>query len=93
MREPDWLLETTKELAKAIHRDNYPDVPQWEVFNDLPGVISQIDNMVCGMERKKPVQAPLSYRDILRIYNEVGPEDGVPYRFAGAIEAITKEQA
>ncbi len=92
VREPDWLLETTKELAKAIHRDNYPDVPQWEVFNDLPGVISQIDNMVCGMERKKPVQAPLSYRDILRIYNEVGPEDGVPYRFAGAIEAITKEQ-
>lgn len=37
-------------------------------------------------------QEPLSYRDILRIYNEVGPEDGVPYRFAGAIEAITKEQ-
>ena len=40
-----------------------------------------------------PVRDPLSYRDILRIYNEVGPEDGVPYRFAGAIEAITKEQA
>jgi hypothetical protein len=40
-----------------------------------------------------PVREPLSYRDILRIYNEVGPEDGVPYRFAGAIEAITKEQA
>ena len=39
------------------------------------------------------VREPLSYRDILRIYNEVGPEDGVPYRFAGAIEAITKEQA
>ncbi len=38
-----------------------------------------------------PVREPLSYRDILRIYNEVGPEDGVPYRFAGAIEAITKE--
>ncbi len=37
------------------------------------------------------VREPLSYRDILRIYNEVGPEDGVPYRFAGAIEAITKE--
>ncbi len=58
--EPDWLLETTKELAKAIHRDNYPDVPQWEVLDDLPGVISQIDNMVCGMERKTPVREPLS---------------------------------
>ena len=40
-----------------------------------------------------PVREPLSYRDILRIYNEVGPEDGVPYRFAGAIEAAIKEQA
>ena len=92
VREPDWLLKTTQDLARAIARDNFPDVPQWEVFDDLPGVISQIDNMVCGMERKKPVREPLSYRDILRIYNEVGPEDGVPYRFAGAIEAITKEQ-
>ena len=35
-----------------------------------------------------PVREPLSYRDILRIYNEVGPEDGAPYRFAGAIEAL-----
>lgn len=93
VREPDWLLKTTQDLARAIARDNFPDVPQWEVFDDLPGVISQIDNMVCGMDRKKPVQAPLSYRDILRIYNEVGPEDGVPYRFAGAIEAAIKEQA
>lgn len=33
-----------------------------------------------------PVLVPLSDRDILRIYNEVGPEDGAPYRFAGAIE-------
>jgi hypothetical protein len=40
-----------------------------------------------------PVREPLSYRDILRIYNEVGPEDGVPYRFAGAIEAaINRKQ-
>ena len=89
--EPDWLLETTKELAKAIQRDNYPDVPQWEVLDDLPGVISQIDNMVCGMERKKPVREPLSDNAILGIYNKVGQEDGAPYRFAGAIEAITKE--
>lgn len=60
VREPDWLLKTTQDLARAIARDNFPDVPQWEVFDDLPGVISQIDNMVCGMERKKPVREPLS---------------------------------
>lgn len=100
VREPDWLLETTKELAKAIHRDNYPDVPQWEVFNDLPGVISQIDNMVCGMERKKPVREPLSDAQI----NEIRLVHGVTssgrgirevaqvISFARAIEAITKEQ-
>ena len=60
VREPDWLLKTTQDLARAIARDNFPDVPQWEVFDDLPGVISEIDNMVCGMERKKPVREPLS---------------------------------
>ena len=91
VREPDWLLKTTQDLARAIARDNFPDVPQWEVFDDLPGVISQIDNMVCGMERKKPVREPLSDNAILGIYNKVGQEDGAPYRFAGAIEAITKE--
>jgi len=91
--EPDWLLETTKELAKAIHRDNYPDVPQWEVLDDLPGVISQIDNMVCGMERKTPVREPLSDNAILGIYNKVGQEDGAPYRFAGAIEAAIAQPA
>ena len=91
VREPDWLLKTTQDLARAIARDNFPDVPQWEVFDDLPGVISQIDNMVCGMERKTPVREPLSDNAILGIYKKVGQEDGAPYRFAGAIEAITKE--
>lgn len=50
--QPDWLLKTTQDLAKAIARDNYPEVPQFEVLDDLAGVISQIDNMVTGMERK-----------------------------------------
>ena len=38
-----------------------------------------------------PVREPLSDNAILGIYNKVGQEDGAPYRFAGAIEAITKE--
>jgi hypothetical protein len=49
---PDWLLPTTQDLAKSIAKRCFPDVPQFEVLDDLAGVISQIDNMTCGMERK-----------------------------------------
>ena len=35
-----------------------------------------------------PVREPLSDNAILGIYNKVGQEDGAPYRFAGAIEAL-----
>ena len=88
VREPDWLLKTTQDLARAIARDNFPDVPQWEVFDDLPGVISQIDNMVCGMERKKPVREPLSDNTIAALrqaiaqpeactWTETDDEDGI----------------
>ena len=63
-------------------------------FRAIP---TDVQNLMLGAGfeppfKATPVREPLSYRDILRIYNEVGPEDGVPYRFAGAIEAITKEQ-
>ena len=50
--QPDWLLKSTQELAVSVAKRCYPDVPQFEVLNDLAGVISQIDNMTTGMERK-----------------------------------------
>ena len=53
-QEP-WLLETTQALAKALAREFYPEVTQWECLDDLAGVISQIDNMTTGLMRK-PVQ-------------------------------------
>ena len=53
-QEP-WLLETTRALAKALAREFYPEVTQWECLDDLAGVISQIDNMTTGLMRK-PVQ-------------------------------------
>ena len=64
-------------------------------FRAIP---TDVQNLMLGAGfeppfKATPVREPLSYRDILRIYNEVGPEDGVPYRFAGAIEAAIKEQA
>lgn len=50
--QPDWLLKTTQDLAHSIRRRCFPEVPQFEVLDDLAGVISQIDNMTTGMERK-----------------------------------------
>lgn len=47
-----WLLASTQDLAKGIAKRCYPDVPQFQVLGDLAGVISQIDNMTTGMERK-----------------------------------------
>jgi hypothetical protein len=55
--QPDWLLKTTQDLANGIRRRCYPEVPQFEVLDDLSGVISQIDNMTTGMERKAAPQA------------------------------------
>lgn len=57
-QEPvDGILATTIELARCIWRDNYKnEAPDWEPLTDLAGVLSQIDNMVCGMRRAAPVQ-------------------------------------
>ena len=49
---PDWLLKTTQNLALHMAKEFFPDVPQFEVMADLAGVISQIDNMVCGLPRE-----------------------------------------
>lgn len=54
---PGGVLATTIELARCIWRDNYKnEAPDWEPLPDLAGVLSQIDNMVCGMRRAAPVQ-------------------------------------
>lgn len=46
------LTESMRTLALAIWRDNYKaDSPQFEVLPDAAGILSQIDNMVCGMAR------------------------------------------
>lgn len=53
LAESGEVLRCATELAKAIWRDNYKTTaPNWEPLTDLMGVLSQIDNMVCGMARK-----------------------------------------
>lgn len=39
------------ELAVNMHRKFYPEVTQWKPLPDLLGVITQIDNMSCGLVR------------------------------------------
>ena len=39
-------------LAKAMHRDFYSDVKQWEVSDHEMTIISQIDNMYAGIRDK-----------------------------------------
>ena len=48
---PNWLLTTAQDLAKGLASRCYPEVTQFEVLGDLAGVIRQVDNMTCGMDR------------------------------------------
>ena len=95
--QPDWLLKTTQDLANSIRRRCFPEVPQFQVLDDLAGVISQIDNMTCGMERKsapqaQPVAQPLTLEQILDIVKKLDETPDMSHvdvlkTFARAIEA------
>lgn len=47
-REFALALREATDIAVALHRDHFVHVPQWRPLEDLRGVISQIDNMVCA---------------------------------------------
>lgn len=50
--------ESAKRLAIAIWTQHYHfDAPSWQAFDDLMGLLSQIDNMVSGLSRQKPAAA------------------------------------
>ncbi len=54
---PDWLLKSTQDLAMSMWQKHYKqESPNFEALNDLPGVISQIDNMVCGLTRNSSMR-------------------------------------
>lgn len=47
--------EYAKELAENIWSKFYKEnAPEWEPCPDLLGVLTQIDNMVCGLVRFRP---------------------------------------
>ena len=46
-------------LATYIWEKHYKeDSPEWKPFNNLEGVLTQIDNMVCGLVKAQPEQEP-----------------------------------
>ena len=54
-----------KNLANAIWRKNYKDTaPEFKPLNDMYGVLSQIDNMTCGMSRTTPARQEAAPLDV-----------------------------
>ena len=54
---PVWVLKTAQNLANHMAKKFYPEVAGFGVFDDLAGVISQIDNMVCGIPTEAMIAA------------------------------------
>lgn len=50
-------LDYAKGLAVNLHREHYPEVTQWKPLPDLLGLLTQIDNMTCGLVRADRVGA------------------------------------
>jgi hypothetical protein len=83
---PSWVLKTTQAIALGMARKHYPEVPQFEVLDDLAGAISQIDNMTTGLSRTKPAQ-PLTDEQISALADKVFLTPNGVHAFARAIEA------
>jgi hypothetical protein len=55
-QEPD-AYGYAKRLAVAIWEQHYKDItPQWKPFDDLMGVLTQIDNMTSGLTAQRQLQ-------------------------------------
>ena len=62
-----------KRLAEWLWQKHYAkDAPDWVPFDNLAGVLTQIDNMVCRLvkEQPAPVAEPVAWR------HDMGEENG-----------------
>jgi hypothetical protein len=54
-RKVGQITDHLEGLAKNIHKTFFSEVRDWEpLTGDALGLITQIDNMVCGLRRHKP---------------------------------------
>jgi len=55
--KPDLLKRATDyahDIVTWLHRDHYSENTRFEPFGDLLGLLSQIDNMICGWKEATP---------------------------------------
>lgn len=61
-----------KRLAEAIWEKHYKkESPHWRPFHDVLGVLTQIDNMTCGLEKAQPEQLSGDTSDGYHTFNEL----------------------
>lgn len=52
LEKNDSEFDYSKKIAKALWEKFYKeDAPDWEISNNLIGVLCQIDNMIAGLKR------------------------------------------
>lgn len=59
--QPDVLKRATEyahDIVTWLHRDHYSDNKNFEPFGDLLGLLSQIDNMICGWKESAQPAVP-----------------------------------
>lgn len=65
LAQPEQNSETygyAKRLAEAIWEKHYKkESPHWRPLHDVLGVLTQIDNMTCGLEKAQPEQKPVAW--------------------------------
>lgn len=44
--------EYARRLAESLREKHYPEFDNWKPASDLAGILTQIDNMTSGLERK-----------------------------------------
>jgi hypothetical protein len=49
----DRNLAYAQRLAQYLAGKHWPENKRFEVLRSMQGVLSQIDNMICGLERRK----------------------------------------
>lgn len=55
-------LEYAQQLARGLAERHYPGAPEFKPFDDVWGVLSQIDNMSCGLVRDPDPEGWQRYR-------------------------------
>jgi hypothetical protein len=83
-------LNYAKSLASSLNKKHYPWNKGFKILDDMQGVLSQIDNMTCGMVRNPPQPKGLleAAKAVLDWYRErVDIHHGVFIRLGEAIEA------